>query len=111
MESVVQGTQIRIHFALQVSRQKSQFLSCLNGRPREDNPVYLVGFKGGNRLSHGKIGFSRSRRTNAENNHFIINGLHIFLLSPGLRLHRFAHDRMTDDIAVKLRHGSNLAAL
>ena len=105
IESVIERTQIRINLALQISRQKAQLLPGFNGRTGQYDPVHLVGLKGCDCFRHGKIGLAGTGGTHAENDHLVVNGLHIFLLSHGLWLHRLAHDRMTDDIAVQLRHG------
>ena len=105
IQGVVQGPQIRIDLALQVSRQEAQLLSGLDGGPGKDDPVHLSVLKCLDGHGHAQIRFSRSRRAHAEHDHLFPDQVDILLLSQGLGLYRLPVDGAADDILIDLQKG------
>ncbi len=77
--------------------------SRLYGRTGQDDPAHLIILESGDGHGHGQIGFTRTRRPQAESNHLAANGVHILLLAQCLGPDGLAADGVTDHIPVQFR--------
>ena len=83
IEGIVERAKIREDLFLEVAGKKSEGFAGFDGGAGEDDAVDLVRFQIGNRHGHGEIGFSRARRTDAEDQIIVPDGLDIGFLEKG----------------------------
>ena len=102
VQSIVQRTQIWIDLTLEITRKKSEFLTCLNGRSRQDNPADFLIFECSNCHCHRQICFSGTRRSDSKYDHFIANLIYIVFLTQRFWFYRFSLNCMTDNLTVCL---------
>ena len=102
MQCIIERTQIRIHLALQITRQKSELLSRLDRRSCQNNAADLITFKRLDRHCHRKICLSGSRRSHAKHDHFLADLVHVFLLPGRLWLDRLSLNRPADNVRIDL---------
>jgi len=88
VKGVIERAQVRVDFFRKVSRQKSQFLSSLHGRPHQYDASYQLFGHGRHRHGHRQIGFAGSRRPDAEDHIIVADGLDVFLLLDALGRNR-----------------------
>ena len=104
IKSIIKRPQIRIYLTLQISRQKSEFLSGLNSRSCKNNPVYGTVFKSLYRHSHSQICLTRTGRSYTEDYHLVSYKIHILLLTQSLRLYRLAQNSSGYNILIYLKY-------
>ena len=102
IQRVVERPQIRVNFALQISRQETEFFTRLNRRTRQDNTSYFIVSERGDRHRHCQISLTGSCRSDAEYDHFFADLLYIFLLSKSLGLDGASLYRVADKILIYL---------
>jgi len=66
VQCVVERAQVRVYFLRQVTRQETELLTGLNRRAHQQDAADLLAFQGINCAGHSQIGFTRTRRANAE---------------------------------------------
>ena len=81
VQGIIQGPQIRIYLALQISRQKSQLFARFHCRAREDNAAHILAFKCFYRHCNRQIGFARARRANTKCDGMVTDRAQIFFLA------------------------------
>src|SRR5699024_10439729 len=99
---VIERSQIWIDLALEIPRKKPELFSRLDRRTGKDNTAHFISFKSSDRHCHCEICLSGSRRSESESDHFIADGVHIFLLSQRLRFDRLSLQSVTDKLFVNL---------
>ena len=87
VQSVVQGTQIRIDFLGQVSGQKAQLFAGFHGRTREHNLFNVFIFQRYHGHGNGQIGLSRTCGADGEYASVFLNRVYVFALAQRFAFH------------------------
>ena len=87
IEGVVERAQIGVHLLLQAAGQKAQLLAGLHRRTHQDDAAHLLGIHRGHRHGDGQVGLAGAGRTHAEGHVVLLDGLDVFALVDGARLH------------------------
>ena len=87
VERIVERPQIRIHFLLQVARQKAELLARLDRRTRQDDAADLLRDQKRDRLRHRQIGLAGAGRADAEHDVVLLDRVEISPLVDRLRRH------------------------
>ena len=85
VERVIKRAQIRIDFLGEIPRQKTEFLAGFHRWPSQDDANVVVFHQLGYRHGHGEIGFSGSRRADAENDIIAADRIDVSFLRDTLR--------------------------
>src|SRR6266436_1173742 len=93
IQRVIQRPHVRINLLLQRPRQKSQSLPRLHRRPRQNNPVHLLGQQRAHRHRHRQISLPRPARPNPKRHVVRFNLFHVLPLRRGLRRNHFLAKR------------------
>ena len=108
LQSIIEGLQIRIYLISHITRQKAQFLSCLNSRTRENNLTYLLIFQRAHCQCYTHVCLSATSRTCGKDHIIFLKQTHQFLLvlASGRNgfacnaVHHYAfHTLLTDTLA------------
>ena len=85
-ESVIQGAQIRVHFLLHVTGQKTQSLASLHRRPCKHDPFHPLFIQSIDCRSHRQVGLPGARRADPHHNVIFPDHPQVLALSraPGL---------------------------
>ena len=101
-KGIIERTQVGVHLALKVARQKAQALARLDGGAGQNDAVDLFGAEGRHRGRHGEVGLAGARRANAQGHGVVRDRLAVFPLADGLGLDGLALRRDADDVAGEL---------
>ena len=85
VKRIVQRTQIRIDFLLNISRQKSNSFACFHHRPDQNDSTDRIVGKRVSGTGDRKVGFSGTRRSNSNGNGFGRDAFQVCLLGPRTR--------------------------
>jgi len=94
-QRVIQRTEIGIHFGVHIARQESEFLACLNSRPRENDAAHFFLHKGTDCHRHCQIGLACAGGADADHDIVRLDGFDIRFLRRRFRCDEsfLGHDR------------------
>jgi hypothetical protein len=85
VQGVHQRAQVRVDLVVEGAGQEPQSLPRLYRGPGQDDPIHLLGLQCLHGLRHRKVGLAGTRRTDAEHDGVLVDGIDVSLLVDGLR--------------------------
>ena len=101
-QAVVQRTQVRVDFLLQIAGQEAELFAGLHSRAGQDDAGDILCLEGLDRHGNCQIGLAGTRRADTERYGVFPDGVQILLLSQRLRTDRSALDGDRDKVLCQL---------